>query len=496
MSNSDKLEIIQRMAKLILSRSLINNREGDNDVNSSLGCVNYLADMREIRAYSIEPAKKADYLWPYYAENVLVFPTPPYDDDFGESFRAKASRFIAETRNVLAEFLAKKPENPVLDLRGNTGGYVYVFVDALLPILLPEKYVSKSGFDLLYGVDKYGGIMMKLSIFSGELQLSVDGNTVNDTLSNVEKYWDGPRFTVWVNSRTASSAEIIALICRQFGSQIVCRGENTMGLTTGMITKNYEGFNVSMPCYWFKDILGNVYRDGILHPVKNPKYEKKGKTAPTLYSKQILASLSEADMAKVGRDMSCYHNHLGDVYFDNNYHFNIHYYDKNPRIECIANDQCIYLYIPPKTPDTVGSILDKYDLDVLGRKKVYIDIRNSRLKGPECLELFGQLFHPSKVQLLHSSISSDEIGKYMYISAQTPYITTSTTASIGKYSGINAEILINRNSFHGDTYSTVLGLYLGKNYTVMGQFGPYPEYSLYTYVMDGFKLEVYCNHLR
>jgi hypothetical protein len=481
LTNSEKLIIIQQIAKLVEEKSLI---KADKKYNlDDFGeCWEFLTELREKRCYTLSNKKK--YLWCFYIGDMFVFQTPPYSDNYNDKFRSKLESFIEETRANLDEFIAQNHANPKLDLRGNTGGYIYAYINTLLPFWRIDKKTK-----LLSGIGRFGGLSMELHAEPDKMELRIISPiapeySVTDKLIPANAQVEG-QLTILANSRTASSAEIVAISLRDLvGAQIVTSGPNTMGLTTGMLTENHKTFNVSMPCYWFQDSSGTIYKNGVIFVESLPNLANSGNypNSKDLYNYQVLTEQIPYIPSEL-RKYAFSHNNVCDLVFDNNYHFAIHYIDKYPKLECLARPEYIYIYVPPKCRCDLATELNKHKKALLmGGVRIIIDIRNSKLKGVKSAKVFARLLQPC------------QIGKY-HVSAQHPYITGGRTMVSGSYSGAKMEIWVNKNSIHGDAHSTVLAAYLEKTYKICGQFGQYYGHILEPYEVGGAKVECFSGKL-
>ena len=479
-TNDERINIYKSIFKIFKKYNII-----DSSIPTDF--VDGLAYARENKMLSIEPMQSNNFLMTYYTEQKsgvvrLIFPTPPYDKEIDDN---KLNAFIEDTRNIIDDMMKKaKPKKIILDLRCNNGGYIHVFYNSLYPIL--PKYDGL----ILSGVDLDGKELMRLEDKDKKLSLVIDDPingkiTITNDIINPFKYDKIPKIEVLVNSRTASSAEMIMIMYAQRGFKVV--GEPTMGLTSGMLTQMFDGYNVHIPYYWFKDLNGKVYNQ-----TTRPKPSKVPQSAK-LIEGNVIAKVPEILIKKINNltPFSTF-NHIHCKYLGENSHFGIDYNDKNPQILIINNDEYIYICIPEGCIQPLKEVFDACSNDVLSYKPIIIDIRNSRLKGDDAVLIFSSLFKPYEVPLKKTTNQVDKLGSF-YISGTYPYITITRYSSINRYANINAKIWVNKNSISGDCKSTVLLKYLINSFGVIegSTYGNFFDYSYHKYLIKPYEINIY-----
>lgn len=477
-TNNERINIYKSIFKFFKKANII-------DMSIPKNFVDGLAFAREKKILTIEPTKDDQFVmtyWTEYKDGVLLnFPTPPYDK---KPIEEKVNSFIQDTQNIIDDMMKTKPKKIYLDLRCNTGGHIHVFYNSLYALL--PKYDGL----ILSGVDLNGKEIMRLKDENDHMVLTLDdpinGNMeFKNKVSNTHKY-KLPEIEVLVNSRTASSAEIIMIMYSQKGYKIT--GEPTMGLTSGMLTQLYNNYNIHIPYYWFKDLNGKIYSQTTRpKPLSNVSQNVK------LIEGNVVAKIPENIIKKINQSTQfSTFNHIHCEYLNENSHFSIEHDDDNPKISVICNDNCIYICIPENTNQTLKEIFDTFTNDVLSHKPIIIDIRNAKLKGDTAIEIFNCMFKPYEIPLKQTSNSIDKLGSF-YISASYPYITINKVSSIHKYANINAKIWFNKNSIYGDCKSTVLLKYLVWSFGVIqgSKYGNFFDYSLHKYLINPYNVYIY-----
>lgn len=496
MKNEEKLKIIQYVSDLVQSRSLLTIPGTDTGFE-------YLQNMLENRLVVLKPTEPENYIWPFYIEHndfiQFVFPSPPFDEDHSK-IKKIVKEFVQETRKCINEIIDKNPKKIVLDLRNNVGGFIYVFYDALLP-LLPQV----EGQKVMFGIDKNGCEVMNFSQMHGQMFLIT--NTINlegHKLLPVKKK-PSCEIELWVNSRSASSSEFIMILCAQEGYNIV--GGPTMGLTTGMTSFDLDGGIASLPTYVFQDKTGKIYQ-----PLDSKIDIKNRKEQKSILDKNILVELPQDVINKYEKSPSIPTlNNIISEYFDNNYHCSIHH--DTPKIYYklynATSSQGLYIYVPHKCTEKISTILDIYQDQVLGGMPVLIDIRGSKFGADkeEFMELFEDLYKPWKVQLLETTHSQDDDfdrkfdklekknleGQYAYVSNMRPFTFAVPRKEIGKYSSINAKFWVNKFTIFGNISSCILLLYLKHNFGLKDEhrLPRHYNYSMHKYIEKNIEVYVY-----
>jgi len=290
---------------------------------------------------------------------------------------------------------------------------------------------------------------------------------------------------VWVNSRTASSAEMIMIMFAQKGYKVV--GEPTMGLTSGMLTQVYGNYNVHIPYYWFKDLNGKIYKQTTrTKPLNNVSQIAK------LIEGNVVAKIPEKIIKSINQStQSSTFNHIHCKFLNENSHFGIDYDVKNPEPIVNLTDRYLYIFIPEGCTRQLKYIFNEYKNEIYSRP-VIIDIRNSRLEGDTAIEIFSCMFKPYELPLKQTTNEVDKLGSF-YISGSYPYITLYKVSSISSYANINAKIWINKNSIKGDCKSTLLLKYLIWAFGAIegSSFGNFFDYSSYKYYINPLTVNVY-----
>lgn len=476
-TNDERIKIFESLYSIFKSHNIIKVDLPDDFVDG-------LAKIREEKLAIIEPISDKDYIMPYWVKrknNILfVFPTPPYDKKMSSTLEDTLVKFINDTRKCLTEIaeIRPKPKKLILDLRSNVGGYIHVFYDALYPILPKHVGIVLSGVDLL------GNEIMQLSEDNKELNLIIkdpyNGTIkINNKLTEPKKL-KIPKIEVWVNSRTASSAEMIMIMYKQTGHKIV--GGPTMGLTSGMLTQSYNIFSVSVPYYWFKDKKGTIY---------NATIRPKPSAKPQLLEANVVAEIPQNVLK---RPVDCaLINHIHCKYLGENGHFGITYMVDNPKPTIQVNDNNVYIHIPENCLTHIDTLLNPLKDDILSGKLVIIDIRNTKLKDLDSLKIFSSLYKPFTLPLVDTTNDTGNDNREFYISSLYPYVTTKKQMVAGKYSNINAKFWVNKNSIYGDTKSLVLLKYLIWSFgLVEGSTSHYFfDYSLYKHTKPPYAIEIY-----
>lgn len=492
MDNTEKNKIIKKLCDLVKSRSLL-------DIPVDYQDYEYLVEMLHRRLIVLKPETPAKYIWPFYIEHghmiQFVFPTPPYADVMDADMRKILEKFIAETRKCIAEIIAKQPQKIVLDLRNNSGGYLYVFYDALLPLLPPRDGL------LATGVDRNGNDYMRFTNKNNTMILAFNEGQETRKLTPVMFRPVCP-IELWVNSRSASSSEMMALLCSQDGYEVI--GGPMMGLTTGMTSIKIENASVSIPVYFFKDVNGKIYQP----PDSKVKINKTGKEVKGAIGDNVLTTLPKQVMKWVESKPSIpLFNNIICKYFDNNYHTGINY-DKPAISYAMQNDQ-LYIHIPKKCTTKISAVLDEFDAQLKSGTSVLIDIRNAELGAEDqnFLEIFDGLYRPWNIELIETTHSQDDdhdvkynrldeknlIGHYAYIANKRPYTFSEKQPEIGKYSDISAKFWVNKHSMFGTISSCLFLLYVKAHFGLFEEstLAPYYDYGMYRYQISNIKAYVY-----
>jgi hypothetical protein len=477
-TNDERINIYKSIYKLFKNNSIIKSENKKHFVDA-------IQIAREKKLLLIEPNTDNDYLisfWTKHGDDTLFFfPTPPYDK---EPIDAKLESFTNDTRKIIDDMMKSKPKKILLDLRCNNGGFIHVFYNSLYPIL--PKYDGV----VLTGVDLDGKEVMSLEEKDESLKLTV--NDPNSGKMEIDKKIPEPRkhklpeIEVLVNSRTASSAEIIMILFAQRGFKIT--GEPTMGLTSGMLTQSYSNYNVHIPSYWFKDINGKVYNQ-----TTRPKPMPKVSQMARLIESNVIAKVPEKVIKGIDQSTPfATFNHIHCKWLGENAHFGIDYDVKIPEPYAKNMEKCIYIYLPEGNLKSIKDILDEYKDDTFSGKPVIIDIRNSKLKGDDAIQVFSAMFKPYEIPLKQTTNQIDKLGSF-YISGSYPYITLFKISSISRYANINAKIWVNKNSISGDCKSTLVLKYLAWSFGIIegSKLGNYFDYSSHKYVIKPFNVTIY-----
>ncbi len=477
-TNTERINIYKSIFKFFRKSNIV-------DIDLPKNFIDGIACVREKKLLNIEPHQDDKFLmsfWTKYKDGVLLFfPTPPYDK---KPIEDKINNFIQDTRNIIDEMMKTKPKKIYLDLRCNNGGFIHVFYNSLYSIL--PKYDGL----ILSGVDLNGKEIMQLKEEKDELILTIDdpinGKMLIDKKIGTDKKYKLPEIEVLVNTRTASSAEMIMIMYSQKGYKVT--GEPTMGLTSGMLTQFFDEYNVHIPYYWFKDLNGKIYsQETRQKPIKDVSQTAK------LIEGNVIAKIPEKIIKNIDQSTSFpMFNHIHCQYLKENSHFGIDHNMDNPNISITNRDSHVYVCVPEGTNQTLKEVFDKHSNDILSHKPIIIDIRNAKLKGDNAIELFCCMFKPYEVPLKTTTNDIDKPGSF-YISASYPYISINKVSSIHKYANINAKIWINKNSIVGDCKSTVLLKYLIWSFGLVegSTFGNFFDYSFHNYLITPFNINVY-----
>jgi len=477
MDNAKKIKIMDRVSDIVRSQSLIT-------IPTSAEKYEYLVEMLQSRLIVIGSVPASKYVWPFYLERQdfiqLVFPTPPFEPKLDNKLKRTLDDFVKETRKCIAEIIAKNPPKIVLDLRNNFGGFLYVFYNALLPLLpLAEDQ------ELVYGVDKAGETYMTMLNQAGKMILQFpNGQEVRELYPVSAR----PKCKVelWVNSRSASSSELIMVLCAQEGYRVL--GRPTLGLTTGMSSIELPDGEFNYPSYVFMDKHKKIYQPDDSNITIGEKTPESLTGPARKLCGNVLVELPPKvlDMVSASPSIPVF-NHLISEYFSNNYHCGIDY-DKSPLSYCITKTQ-LYIHVPKKCKTKISSVLDEFQDRLEQGLPVLIDIRNAILgdKKEDFMFVFDGLYKPWKAK--------SETGT-AYIGNSTPYIFGKAQTKTGKYSNIKANFWVNPFSISGNLQSCLFLLF------VKDTFGLYPEstlsdhydYSLHPYKVDNIEAQVYSNH--
>jgi hypothetical protein len=483
-SNDEKISIISQLISIIKSRNLIEHEVDLGYPTSDCTLdIEYFMTMLHHRIISFN-RENNDHIWAFYCETrdyiQLVFPVPPFNNDFDRKLESQLEKFIIETRECIEEILKKDPPKIVLDLRNNYGGYIFAFYDALLP-LLPDN----NGQTFMRGSDISGNEIMTTSEKDGSMILKIGTNHSEYHKLHPIQNRAKCQVEVWVNSRSASSSEMILLICKQAGYNII--GGQTMGLTTGMTQISHPDGNISVPNYVFVDKLGNTYI-----PHDSTRVIEKQTSNDTLsrvgqiYDSNILTKLPQNLLEQLDYSTSlCVFNNIHCEYFDDNYHAGISP-GKNPSICYQDSPNMLYIYVPKKCKQQIKTVLSKFEKELLsGTKIVLIDIRNSNVDGDLDLGIFDEMYKPWKV--------TNQKGVTAYICNKSPYVVAKQCNKIGRYSSINAQFWVNKNSTRGDILSSAMLLYFIDNFGLYekSKLGKYYKYGSSTCEYKQSKVEIY-----
>lgn len=480
LSNTQRIELYKDLYKIFSTNNIIKTDLPENYIDG-------LAMIREKKLAVIEPINKGDFVLPFWDKykdaTLLSFPTPPFEKNMSMNDE-RLSKFVVDTRKIIADMAKIKPKKLILDLRSNLGGFIHVFYDALYPIL------PKHDGLIISGVDLNGKVLMTLSEENCSLKLSIN-DPINGKLMSVTRLSECeklniPEIEIYVNSRSASSSEMIMIMFSQVGYKVV--GGPTMGLTSGMLTQEYDKYSVSIPSYWFRDKNGKVYSTSV-----RKKESSQVNNEARLLTNNVVSEIPKNLLSKINHaTLPSTINHIHCQFLNENAHFSINYPEKNPPIIHINTPACLYVYIPADCIEPVKSVLDKYELEVLSSKLVIIDIRNAKLKSRESLELFSGLYKPYEVPLRETNNEVEEKGSF-YVSDGSPYITLNRRCVTGKYANINAKIWINKSSIYGDTYTTVLLRYLVWSFGLVegSKKNYFFDYSIYKFTRPPLYIELY-----
>lgn len=480
MENIDRIELFKKLFNVYKNNTIIKTEVPDNFVDG-------IPYVLEKKLASIEPVMKDDFIMSYWIEykdgHLLSFPTPPFDkkkllDD------PRLEKFIKDTRFVLSDLMKQNIKKLYLDLRSNLGGFIHLFYDSLYPILPVHDGV------VITGVDIDGKQVMSLSEKNNNLNLEINDPEMGkifltNKITDPIKY-KIPSIEVLVNTRSASSSEIIMIIFSQAGYKIT--GGPTMGLTSGMLTQKYKEFTVSVPYYWFKDKYGKVYSTSERNKTTdNPKKLTK------LLSKNVLAKIPKEILKRINENTTASTlNHIHSSFLENNSHFSINYDKENPDLIEIVTPKCLYIYVPHECRGRVKDIFDRHCDKVLSGFPIVIDLRNSKLKGIESVEIFDGIFSPYEVPLKESNNKIDKLGSF-YISNQYPYFTLEKHMVVGVYANADIKFWTNKNTIHGDGYGVVLLRYLINHFGLLrdSKLSPFINHSLYKFVVDKVQIELF-----
>lgn len=476
-TNDERIKIYKSIFELFKKNNIIEDKIPPNYIDG-------IAHARVKKMIIVEAATGDDYLltfWDKYKNNYLLFfPTPPYDK---EKIDDKLDSFVTDTRKIIDDLMKHKPKKIILDLRCNNGGFIHVFYNALYPIL-PK-------FDglILSGVDLNGKEIMRLEDNNNSLDLSIKDPVNGDVCIKtpiINPIKHNVKVEVWVNARTASSAEMIMIMFAQRGFKV--KGEPTMGLTSGMLTQIYDNYNVHIPYYWFKDLNGKIYNQTV-----RPKPLNKVSQPAMLIEGNVVAKVPEKIIKGIKPSTpSSTFNHIHCKYLGENSHFGIDHDLKNPEPVILNNDRCLYIYIPENSKVPLLTILNKYSKEVFNNKPIIIDIRNSKLRGDDAIEMFACLYKPHEIPLKETKNDVENKGSF-YISGSHPYLTIYRSHVISKYASINAKIWFNKNSIYGDCKSVLLLKHLIWSFGIIegSTYGNFFDYSMHKYLVRPFNVYIY-----
>lgn len=479
-TNDERIKIFQSLYKIFRTNNLVN-------VDLPEDFVDGLAYAREKKLMIVEPISSSDYVMPFWVKrknNILLsFPTPPYDKKVTPEIDKKIEDFINDTRDRIKEIskIRPKPKKLILDLRSNVGGFIHAFYNALYPLLPVHNGQILSGVDLL------GNELMTLSEKDCELSLIIQ-DPINGQLKMVNKIMDCnktklPKVEVWVNSRSASSSEMIMIMFAQAGHKVV--GQPTMGLTSGMLTQLHTDYAVNIPYYWFKDKNGKIY-NATTRPKPSIENSHTNGFNSMLLEGNVVAKIPQDVLKALKTNTpSSVINHIHCKYLETNAHFGIVYSCENPTPNIQVSPDRLYIHLPEGCNSTLGTILDSHRNDVLMDKPIIIDLRNSRLKGLDSVKMFESLFKPYTLKVVD--------GQDYYVSAAYPFVSPKKQMVIGKYANANVKIWVNKNSIHGDLHSLVLLKYLLWAFGVVdgSELPNLFDHSLVKYTKRPYTIEVY-----
>jgi C-terminal processing protease CtpA/Prc len=162
--------------------------------------------------------------------------------------------YITATRDLINKLVLEDFTDVYIDLRCNIGGVLSTFIDSILPMIytsIPENY--------LQGKNCRDEITTNFYLKKSEMKhiIDVDGGIIVHNLQpveNVDKF-SGKRFHILCNRYTMSSGEILCIIFRNLGHEII--GEKTRGLTNGCIIRKTINSEVTIPAYYLG--IGNKW---------------------------------------------------------------------------------------------------------------------------------------------------------------------------------------------------------------------------------------------
>lgn len=497
MDNGEKLKIIENISDVVRSRSLI-------EIPGIPSKFEYLSEMFRKRLIIMSPVSSEKYIWPYYIEHddfiQFVFPTPPFNNKLDSDLKKTLTKFIEESRKCICEIIAKKPQKIVMDLRNNFGGFLYVFYDSLLPLLPVAE-----NQELISGVDRNGNDYMKMSNISGKMILAFPGGQETRELHQVTCRPTCP-IDVWVNPRSASSSELIMILCKQEGYEVF--GEPTLGLTTGMSSIMIPDGELNFPKYVFKDKHGKVYQPHDSHITIGSKHKKEFTGIAGELQQNVLINIPDKILKNIDSSTGIpVFNNIISEYFSNNYHSGIEY-KKSPLSYAMTPTQ-LYIQVPKKCNTKISSVLDEFKSKIKLGFPVLIDLRNAVLgdDNNEFLPIFNGMFKPWKVQLIETSHNQEDgydsklprlskknlLMEYAYVANKYPYTFGEPRNESGEYSGINAKFWVNKFSTSGNIASCIFLLYIKNVFGLYTEssLGDYYDYSFHKYTIGNIEVQIY-----
>ena len=191
-------------------------------------------------------------------ELYIMFPTPG----------GLGKKFITDLPKIITKKLAtvKTIETIHIDLRGNLGGIPFVFVASLISTIVMKNDGEEDKKTMLWGVSRLDHIPI-LRVEKNSIMLTKPVSGKEETYKlNFPIRWSGEtkksskdtkpyNFKVSVSETSQSSSQMIAIILRNEGAEII--GDAPVDAST---VPCWIGDGMRAPLYRFADREGNVYK--------------------------------------------------------------------------------------------------------------------------------------------------------------------------------------------------------------------------------------------
>lgn len=192
----------------------------------------------------------------------LYFPTP-----YKYNTPADNLKLIQYTHKLIKKHLQPGLKKIIIDLRANLGGDFTIFYSALYT-LLPD-YKNK---EIITGVNAQGEEVMRMKNDNDNFVMFIKrpGSSKFDLAVNKplikQKIIHKVPVYVEINEKSMSSSQLIAIMFLQtYGRSRVSGYAPELYTNGSLVIPGFDQNVVVIPYYFFKDLQGQVYQEGIQH---------------------------------------------------------------------------------------------------------------------------------------------------------------------------------------------------------------------------------------